>query len=647
MTICQRALLALTLLASLGAADAQVTPQAYVKASNTGNGLALGDSFGWAMAAWGDTLVVGAHNEDSADAGVGGDGADDTLADAGAVYVFVRSGGTWVQEAYLKASTPGAGDHFGISVALWEDTLVVGATGEDSAATGVDGDDTDDGLESAGAAYVFVRSGGTWSQQAYLKASNPGSSDLFGFSVAAWGDVVAVGALGEDSSATGNDDAVPESGAAYTFRRSGTRWSPEALLKAGDVDTLDSFGWRLALSGDTLVVAAVAEDGSATGVDGVIDEGSPESGAVWVYAWDGAAWQHAAYVKASNTGSNDGFGYSITAHGDTFVVGAKGEDSTATGVDGNQSSNLSVNSGAAYVFRADGSSWVQEAYLKASNTGFLDGFGASVSLWDDHLVVGADSESSGATGVDGDQLDESSIASGAAYLFARTAGTWSQQAYLKASNTGQADWFGWSVAAMPQGVVVGAPSEDSDGVGVDGNQDNDRVPLAGAAYAFDVAPAECFLVIGPGPGDAGFIELDHLFQTQVGPVIEEAHPVLLDQLPQFTLPLGVTGGGAAGGVGGQLAGVGALRGGAPAGSDCPPWMLDGQFAVQVLMWNPGVFPGQPEQFTAGLLVTVLADGTVTSVPYGNDAGGMTVWHEVVTDATGHKVVRFPFAIPGM
>ena len=129
------------------------------------------------MAVSGDTVVVGAIGEDSNATGVNGDQSDNSATDSGAAYVFVRSGTNWSQQAYLKASNTGAGDHFGISVAVSGDTVVVGAHGEDSNATGVNGNQSDNSAIDSGAAYVFVRSGTNWSQQAYLKASNTGADD--------------------------------------------------------------------------------------------------------------------------------------------------------------------------------------------------------------------------------------------------------------------------------------------------------------------------------------------------------------------------------------------------------------------------------------------------------------------------------------
>jgi hypothetical protein len=169
-----------------------------------------------------NSIVVGTPFEDRSATGVNGNQNHATAEDSGAAYVFVRSGSTWSQQAYLKASNPGAEDYFGGAVALSVDTVVIGSEDEDSSATGVNGNQNDNSIFGAGAAYVFVRSGNLWTQQAYLKASNTGINDKFGWSVAVSGDIVVAGAVGESSSATGangnqGDDSAPNSGAAYVF----------------------------------------------------------------------------------------------------------------------------------------------------------------------------------------------------------------------------------------------------------------------------------------------------------------------------------------------------------------------------------------------------------------------------------------------
>lgn len=335
-----------------------------------------------------------------------GDGSDDSASASGAAYVFVRNGTTWSQQAYLKASNTEGGDEFGKSVAISGDTVVIGANGEDSSATGVDGDQTDNSVSRAGAVYVFVRNGTTWTQQAYLKASNTGTVDSYGVGdgfarVAISGDTVVVGAPGEDSNATGidgdqSDNSASDSGAAYVFVRSGTTWSQQAYLKASNAD--NAFGLGVAVSGDTIVVGAGGE-------------------ADYVFVRSGTTWSQQAYLKASNTETSDGFGHPVAISGDTIVVGAVQEDSNATGVDGKQDSNSSRNSGAAYVFVRHGTNWTQQAYLKASNTGANDDFGVSVAVSGNTVVVGADQEDSNATGVNGDQGNNSASNAGAAYVF--------------------------------------------------------------------------------------------------------------------------------------------------------------------------------------------------------------------------------------
>ena len=258
--------------------------------------------------------------------------------------------------------------------------------------------------------------------EAYLKASNTGEFDEFGYSVALSGDTLAVGAYREDSNATGvggtqADNSANDSGAVYVFTRSGTTWTQQAYLKASNTDARDYFGYSVALSGDTLAVGALSEDSNATGVGGNgADNSVNYSGAVYVFTRSGTTWSQQAYLKASNTGANDYFGSSVALSGDTLAVGAILEDSNATGVNGNEANNSVTGSGAVYVFTRSGTTWSQQAYLKASNTGVGDWFGSSVALSGDTLAVGAQSESSNATGVGGTQADNSASGSGAVYV---------------------------------------------------------------------------------------------------------------------------------------------------------------------------------------------------------------------------------------
>ncbi len=400
---------------------------------------------------------------------------------------------------YFKASNTGIQDNFGTSVAMSGDTLVVGASGESSNASGVNGDQNNNSLNGAGAVYVFVRNRDSWSQQAYLKASNPGTFDSFGVSVAISGDTVVVGANAEDSNATGvngdqNDNSISGSGAAYVFVRTGTNWSQQAYLKASNPGAFDSFGFRVAVSGDTVVAGALSEDSNATTINGnQSDDSATNSGAAYVFVRSGTNWSQQAYLKASNaetgTGFNrDSFGSGVAVSGDTIVIGASGEDSNANTINGDQGNNSAADAGAAYVFVRNGTTWTQQAYLKAANAQQEDAFGTSVALADDTVVVGAIREDGTATGVNGDASNNQIRDAGAAYVFQRNGSNWTQAAYLKASNTEkteQFDFFGTSVAISGNFIVVGARDEDSSATGVNGDGRSNTEINSGAAYAFE------------------------------------------------------------------------------------------------------------------------------------------------------------------
>ena len=336
--------------------------QAYLKADAVGD-TQESDQFGISVGISGDTIVVGAWNEDSGTLGINST-ADEASADSGAAYVFTRSGTTWSQQAYLKPGTVGDTqefDQFGTSVAISGDTIVVGAYNEDSDTLGINSVANDTLDFNSGAAYVFTRSGTTWSQEAYLKPDAVGDTqagDAFGFNVAISGDTLVVGACNEDSDTTGIDSAANEasadSGAAYVFVRSAGVWSQQTYLKPDAVGTTqesDQFGRSLAISGDAIVVGAYSEDSNTSGVNSTANDLGDGSGAAYVFARADATWSQLAYVKASNPGTSDYFGFSVAIDLDTWVIGARDESSNATGINGNQADNNAPASGAAYIFR--------------------------------------------------------------------------------------------------------------------------------------------------------------------------------------------------------------------------------------------------------------------------------------------------------
>jgi hypothetical protein len=403
--------------------------QAYLKASSADAGDGFGSTI--ALSADGNTLAVAAPYEASAADGVDGDQSDDSSPNSGAVYLFARKGGAWVQQAYVKASSSDADDFFGISLALSAsgDVLVVGAEGEDGAGTGVGADQTDKTAYESGAVFVFSRSGTSWAQRDYIKASNAGVGDHFGGSVAlsAEGSVLAVGAYWEDSAATDQggdqaDDSATSAGAVYLFGYEGSSWLQQAYVKPpeGDGNASDNFGAAVSLSADgsRLAVGAVGDPSAATGIDGdPAGDALPFSGAVYVLDRVGTSFELSAFIKASNTGAGDEFGYHVqlAPDGETLAVGAALEGSGASV----QTDESAPEAGAVYVFGHAADSWSQKAYLKAPNVDAGDRFGWTVALSGDgqSLAVGATRESSAATGIEGDQQDDSAVRAGAVYIF--------------------------------------------------------------------------------------------------------------------------------------------------------------------------------------------------------------------------------------
>ncbi|HEY3486501.1 MAG TPA: integrin, partial [Gammaproteobacteria bacterium] len=376
-------------------------------------------------------------------------------------------------------------------------------------AAGINGDQADNSTSGAGAVYVYTRDTDKWIQQAYVKAWTDRSIaifDRFGTAVALSddGNILAVGADGEDGGATGvnneEDTALADqSGAVYVYTRSGNSWSQQSYVKASNTDPRDSFGSAVALSGDgaTLAVGAPEEDSPATGINGdqtdippeLNEGGFGEVGAVYVYAYSADTWTQQAYVKASRTGDHNFFGNSIalSSDGDTLAVGAFLENYGGTGIN-NDTLDTADGSGAAYVYTRSAGTWTQQAYIKASNTESGDAFGRSVALSStgDTLAVGAVFEWSSATGINGDQHNNFAESSGAAFLYTRNAGTWVQQAYVKASNTQAGDWFGTAVALSGNGDVlaIGAEHEDSIATDINGDQSDNSAENSGAVYLY-------------------------------------------------------------------------------------------------------------------------------------------------------------------
>jgi hypothetical protein len=440
---------------------------------------------------------------------------------AGLVTSLLAQTPTVRQVAYLKASNADAADHFGnggtllgdsVSISGDGNTIAIGAPHEASSAGGVNSNQNDNSSYNAGAVYVYTRNGNNWAQQAYIKPAHAQMSAEFGHVVALSGDgnTLAVSAFFESSATKGingdpKDASIPQAGAVYVFTRANGRWTQQAYIKAsntgeaGEGDNFgdgDQFGFALAISddGNTVAVGATAEDSNATGVNGNQADNSMQSaGAVYVYTRSGSTWSQQAYLKASNTaqGMQFGYGVSLSADGNTLAVGGFDEAGASREINGPQTRGR-TGSGAVYILTRAGTTWTQQAYIKPNNVDQNDSFGAAVYLSDDGntLFGGSLDEDCMATGVnpkdnctDDVKADTST---GAGYIFVRSGTTWTQQAFLKPSNTGANDWFGSRAAISGDGntVAVSAQLEDSNAKGINGNQADNSAIEAGAVYLY-------------------------------------------------------------------------------------------------------------------------------------------------------------------
>jgi uncharacterized repeat protein (TIGR01451 family) len=323
---------------------------------------------------------------------------------------------TFFHEAQLFGHDPvdPSNAWFGSSVAVDGDTLVVGARGSQFVQS-----------QDPGSAYVFVRSGTTWTEQQKLTASDGAANDAFGISVSVAGDTLVVGSYFNDSlPGTGRE------GAAYVFVRSGTTWTEQQKLTAPDGAHLDLFGISVSVSDDTVVVGAAWHDAPGGG----------DEGAAYVFARSGTTWTLQQEILAPDAAPSDGFGGSVALSGDTAVISAVGDDSSA---------------GSVYVFVRSGAIWTQQQKIPASLGAY---FGNSVSISGDTLVAGAIGYQQNA---------------GVAYVFVRSGTTWTQQQQLLASDLMMGAAFGDSVSISGDTVVVGAP-----GAAIPGGAQ------AGAMYVF-------------------------------------------------------------------------------------------------------------------------------------------------------------------
>ena len=350
-----------------------------------------GDTFGHSVSINGDYAIVGSREEDH-DASGG-----NPLSNAGSAYIFKRDGNSWVQQQKIVASDRGAGDRFGYAVSINGDYAIVAAFTEDHDANGANA------LSNAGSAYIFKRSGTTWTQETKLVANDRGVEDRFGWSVSIYGDYAIVGSVYEDHDASGANE-LTKAGSAYIFRRDGNSWVQQQKIVANDRGEEDQFGYSVSINGDYAIVGALEEDHDANGANELI-----KSGSAYIFKRSGTTWVQETKLVASDREAGDYFGWSVSIDGDSAIVGAAWEEEDASG------GNALTKAGSAYIFRRSGTTWAQETKIAAGVRKISDNFGRSVDISGGYAIVGARYEDEDAT--DGNLVN----ASGSAYIFERPA----------------------------------------------------------------------------------------------------------------------------------------------------------------------------------------------------------------------------------
>ncbi|MBK6589019.1 MAG: right-handed parallel beta-helix repeat-containing protein [Acidobacteria bacterium] len=401
---------------SIAADDLRDNPEAMVKL--TPNDGIAGGFFGSSVAISGNTAIIGATNLPE---GSGG-------SIPGAAYIFVRNGASWSFQQKLTApdSSPGNGNAFGDTVGISGDTVVVAAPYHDVPES------------YSGAAYVFVRTGTTWAlQKRFTNADTPlvFNGDI-GFSVAISGDTVLVTAFGFLQSSPHRDFV-------HVFVREGTTWTIQATLITGGDETFTS---RVAISGNTVVIGNPNTAGT-------------RQEAAYIYVRCGTTWTQQQRLIPSDGSANIDFGGSVAISGNTVIIGAETD----------QLGTNQTQTGSAYIYVSDGTTWTEQAKL----TGAVHrlNFGRSVGILGNTAIIGAHNGTF-----------QGGTLAGGAEVFVRSGTTWTRDTTITAPDGQPSDFFGYSVAISSDVIFVGATYDDFGS----NNQTNE-----GSAWAIDrttVAP---------------------------------------------------------------------------------------------------------------------------------------------------------------
>lgn len=417
------------------------------------------------------------------------DQADDDGDNLGNLCDFCHEDDLFCQVAYLKASrnhlfegTEHISHQFSSTLASWNNILVVGNPYEDSAARGVNPEDTEEHAEDSGAVYVYSKNeNGFWHEEAYIKASNADAGDEFGFAVDIYHNTLIVGSPSEASSDsdTPEDNSIDSLGAVYIFEKNRQgQWEERAILKPERRDYAMEFGYSVSIWEDLVLIGAPGD--SSDDPTNPQDQNLVNSGAAYLFKKDREShqWLYEDYFKASHRDENDAFGSSVSLSQFGLAISSMDDSISAD----QPHDNSLPNSGSVTIFGLNAmAEWSEEAYIKAAHPDENDYFGASISLWSGQdLAVAAPFDDSAS---DEDPADNSLADSGAVYLYRKSPlGVWEDVSYLKASNLDAGDQFGSSLDIKDEQLIVGAINEDSQSVQT---PNDNSLENSGAVYTFE------------------------------------------------------------------------------------------------------------------------------------------------------------------
>ena len=367
---------------------------------------AFEDYAGHSVSIYGNFAILGAPED------------DDNGDESGSAYIFHFDGANWVEQQKLTASDGAVDKYFGTAVSIYGNYAVVGAIGDDY-----------NGFNT-GSVYIFHYDGTSWTEQQKIIASDGLESDNFGDAVSIYNEYIVVGAYGDDNNGA-------SSGSAYIFHYDGSSWVEQQRIQANDGAANDVFGCSVSIDGNYIAVGASGDENTWR-----------RSGSAYIFNFDGSNWVFQQKITPSDAFLDDFFGISVSISGSRVLVGSYGDDDNGG------------TSGSAYFYIFNGTGWVEEQKITASDGDSTDQFGNAVSLYGDYAVVAAPED------------EEYGYSSGSVYIFRFNGVNWIEQNKINPADASGNDEFGYAVCIHENNIIAGAHKCD------------DHASHSGAAYIF-------------------------------------------------------------------------------------------------------------------------------------------------------------------